>query len=130
MPAEPELLSKNEQTASQPAATAASPEDPLQEWARQHVQRVRRLKMNIAAYVAGMVALTGIWILVQWSDNGAFKRFDLSPDGTPGDWEPWILYVALVWGLFVVIDALKVHFDRPTTEGEIDREVKRLQSHV
>ncbi len=56
------------------------------------------------------------------------SAFHLSPDGTPGDWEPWILYVALIWGLFVVIDALKVHFDRPTTEEEIDREVRRLQS--
>ena len=127
MPAE--LLSKKEQTPSEPEAASSSPEDALHEWARKHVERVRRLKMNIAAYVAGMVALTGVWVLVEWSDNGAFKRLDFSDDGTPGDWEPWILYVGLIWGLFVVIDALKVHFDRPTTEDEIDREVRRLESH-
>jgi hypothetical protein len=124
-----ELLSKKEQTPAEPEAASSLPEDPLHEWARKHVERVRRLKMNVAAYVTGMVALTGVWVLVEWSDNGAFKRFDLSDDGTPGDWEPWILYVALIWGLFVVIDALKVHFDRPTTEDEIDREVRRLESH-
>ena len=35
--------------------------------------------------------------------------------------------VALAWGLFVAVDALKVYFDRPTTEAEIDRQVRRLQ---
>ena len=68
-----------------------------------------------------MTTLTGIWALVEWQDNGAFER--LSDNGNPGDWEPWILYVALVWGFFLVLDVLKVYFDRPTTEAEIERAV-------
>ena len=47
---------------------------------------------------------------------------------TPGDWEPWILYVALIWGLVVGIAALKAYFDRPTTEAEVDREIRRLRA--
>ena len=86
----------------------------------------RRLKLNIAAFVLGMVVLTPVWALVEWQDNGSFERW--SDNSQPGGWEPWILYVALVWGLVVAIAALKVHFDRPTTEAEIDREVKRLRS--
>ena len=126
MPAE--LLTKNEGSASPPNSSSTSDDDELREWARKHVARVRRLKLHVAAFVLGMVVLTPIWALVEWQDNGGFKRFDFSDDGTPGDWEPWILYVALIWGLVVGIMALKAYFDRPTTEAEIDREIRRLRA--
>jgi hypothetical protein len=52
--------------------------------------------------------------LQRWSDNSQ-----------PGDWEPWILHAAFIWGLFVAFVALRTYFDRPTTEAQIDREVRR-----
>jgi hypothetical protein len=118
------LLTKNERVAS-PGIPASTVEDELREWARKHVERVRRLKLHVAAFVLGMVVLTPVWALVEWQDNGGFERW--SDNSQPGDWEPWILYVALAWGLFVAVDALKVYFDRPTTEAEIDRQVRRLR---
>jgi hypothetical protein len=126
MPAE--LLTRDERGASPPTPTAALPDDELREWARKHVERVRRLKLHAAGFLLGMIVLTPVWALVEWQDNGGFERFDFSDDGTRGDWEPWILYVALIWGLVVAIMALRTYFDRPTTEAEIDREVRRLTS--
>jgi hypothetical protein len=102
-----ELPTKDERSASRPISTSTANDDELREWARQHVARVRRLKLHVAAFVLGLVVLTPVWALVEWSDNGGFKRFDFSDDGTPGDWEPWILYVALIWGLVVAIMALR-----------------------
>jgi hypothetical protein len=84
------------------------------------------LKLHVAAFALGMVVLTPVWLLVEWQDNGAFERW--SDNGNPGDWEPWILYVALIWGLVVGIKTLQAWFDRPTTEAEIDRQVRRLRS--
>lgn len=121
MPAE--LLTKNERMA-QPIPAPAAEEDELREWARKHVERVHRLKRDLALYGLGMLVLTSIWMLVEWQDNGAFERF--SGGNNPGDWEPWIAYVALIWGFFVVLEALKVYFDRPTTEAEIDRAMRRV----
>ncbi|MGH3085392.1 MAG: 2TM domain-containing protein [Gaiellaceae bacterium] len=123
MPAD--MLTRNERTASQPTPIASDREDEFREWARKHVERVRKLKLNVAAYVLGMAVLTAVWALVEWQDNGAFERF--SGGNNPGDWEPWILYPALIWGFFVAIDVLKTYFDRPTTEAEIDREIRRLR---
>jgi hypothetical protein len=123
-----ELLTKNERSALPPIPTSTLHDDELRDWARKHVERVRHLKLHVAAFVLGIVVLTPIWALVEWQDNGGFERFDFTDDGTRGDWEPWILYVALIWGLVVAIMALKAYFDRPTTEAEIDREVRRLQS--
>ena len=117
-----EMLTKNERTV--PAPTPAAQEDEVREWARTHVERVRRLKLHFAGFVLGIAVLTPVWALVEWQDNGGFERW--SDNSQPGDWEPWILYVALVWGLILAIAALRVHFDRPATEAEIDREIRRL----
>ena len=68
------------------------PEDQLHEWASKHVRQVHKLQLNLAAYVVGMAVLTCIWVMTQWSDNGAFERLDFNPEGAPGAWEPWILY--------------------------------------
>ena len=92
--------------------------------ARRHVERVRRVKLHVAVYLLGMAVLTPLWALVEWQDNGGFERW--SNNSNPGDWEPWILYVALIWALVVGIGALKTYFDRPATEAEIDREIRRL----
>lgn len=121
-----EMLTENGRTASEPAPASRTDDDELRVWARKHVERVRRLKRDVAIYVLGMAALTGVWALVEWNDNGAFERF--STGNNPGDWEPWILFVALIWGFFLALDALKTYFDRPTTETDVDRQIERLRS--
>ena len=123
MPAE--MLTKHDPITSEASATTPTPDNELRDWARKHVERVHKLERNVAIYLLGIFTLTGVWALVEWQDNGSFERF--SDNGNPGDWEPWILYVALIWGFFVVLDALKVYFDRPPTELEIDRTLSRLQ---
>ena len=121
-----EMLDRKAVPDTQPTVVAPEPDSELRAWARKHVERVHKLKRDVAIFLLGMTALTGIWVLVEWQDNGPFER--LSDNGNPGDWEPWVLYVALVWGFFVLLDALKVHFDRPTTQTEIDRAVERIGS--
>lgn len=49
MPAE--TLTKNEQKASPPLPSTTAPDDELRKWARQHVERVQRLKLHLAAFV-------------------------------------------------------------------------------
>ena len=123
-----ELLTKDERPTELPALTPEAREDAeLREWARGHVERVHRLKLHAAVFVVGMLVLTPVWALTQWQDNGAFKAFDFTPDGTPGDWEPWILYVVLIWGGILALQAVRTYFDRPTTPDEIDRTISRLR---
>jgi hypothetical protein len=73
-----------------------------------------------------MVVLTPIWALIEWQDNGGFQRW--SDNGNRGDWEPTMLYVGVVWALAIGVLALRLYFDRPTMEAEIEREVERLRS--
>jgi hypothetical protein len=103
---------------------ASQPDDELREWARKHIKRVRSAKAHVWAFVLGMIVLIPLWILVEWQSAGGFERF--SDGDQPGDWEPWILYIAIPWGLCVAFIALSAYFDRPTTEADVDREVRRL----
>ncbi len=122
-----ELLTKDERTLPPPAQTTTVADEELREVARKQVDRVRRLKMHVAAYVVGLILLTPVWALTQWATSGAFERWS-TDHSQPGDWEPWIAYVALGWGLVVAIIALKTYFGRPTSEAEIDREIERMRS--
>jgi hypothetical protein len=94
----------------------------------QHLERVRRFKLDLGAYVVGMIALTIVWAVTEYENSGGWPS-RLSDGSDTGSWNPWILWVALGWGFFVALDALKTYFRRPTTEAEIAREIERLTAH-
>jgi hypothetical protein len=124
------MLNKDEQRTSQsPRSTAATESSELRAAASRQATRVRRLRINAAAWAVGTVLLTTLWVLNQWQANGSFRHF--GNEGNPGDWSPTLWALGLgVWTLVVGIMALRVHFERPATEEEIEREVERLESHL
>ena len=123
-----EMLTKDERRAAQTPSLPAvlTEKDEFVAAAGKQAKRMRRLKIHVAAWVLGSTLITGLWALTQWQANGAFEHFG-SHEGNPGDWNPtlWALAVG-PWGLFVGIKALRVYFERPTTEAEVDLEVSRL----
>lgn len=100
--------------------------DPFETSAHRHAKRVRRLKRNGVAWAVGTILLTTLWVVNQWRGNGEFKHF--GNEGNPGDWNPTLWAVGVgVWTLIVGFMALQVHFERPTTQAEVDRDVARLK---
>jgi hypothetical protein len=65
--------------------------------ARARERRLRRFKLNLAAWGLGTIVITALWVTLEWQANGAFERF--AHGGNPGDWNPtlWAL-VAGLWG--------------------------------
>jgi hypothetical protein len=112
-------------TLTKPEPTAPAKEREVAEPLRTYARRVRRLKINVAVWAVGTIALTTLWVVHQWNANGAFEHFGFS--GNPGDWNPtlWALAIGL-WSLAVGIMALRVLFERPPTEVEVAAEVERL----
>jgi hypothetical protein len=100
-------------------------DDEVREAERRQAKRVHRLKINAVAWGIGTLALTTLWAVVQWNQNGALERF--AHEGNAGDWNPtlWALAVG-VWALVVGFMALRVHFERPVTVAEIDRMAAKL----
>ena len=75
------------------------------------------------------IVLTPIWIVTQYESNDGWIKHLSSRSRYPGDWDPWIIWVALIGGVIVAIAGLRAfYFDRPTTEADIEREVARMKS--
>jgi hypothetical protein len=114
--------------AGSPALPSREP-DEARAAARRQAGRVRRLKLNAVAWALGTILATALWVWHEWQANGAFERF--AHEGNPGDWNPtiWALVIG-VWALAVGIMALQVHFERPATPAEINRELEQLKSRM
>jgi hypothetical protein len=120
-----EMLTKPVQRVTT-AVTAPIEDADLRAAEQRQATRVHRLKLHAGAWALGTTVLTAAWIVHEWQANGAFERF--AHEGSTGDWNPtlWAI-VVLVWGLVVGVMALRVHFERPATAAEVDREAERLQ---
>lgn len=91
------------------------------------LERIRSFKLHLAMFLIGMPALTGVWALTEYMNaDGWPDRF--SDSAGPGNWNPWILWVLLIWGGLLAIQGVRAYFGRPPTELEIDREVARLKT--
>ena len=56
----------------------------------------------------------------------------LLSDRTTDNSIPWPVWVSIIWGFFLAIDAFKAYSPWPAkriTEREIEREMRRLQPH-
>jgi hypothetical protein len=99
----------------------------LRTLARKQLERVRSFKLHLATFLIGMPALTGVWALTEYMNaDGWPDRF--SDSAGPGNWNPWMLWVFLIWGGLLAIHGVRTYFGRPPTESEIDGEVRRLKT--
>ena len=88
----------------------------LRRLARARLERVSRLKSNLAVWLLAMIVLTPVNVVIEWQDNGGFQR--VSRNSQPGSWDPWILFVGGIWaGVIVFLFALPVYLDRRKTNS-------------
>ena len=100
--------------------------EELREWARERVRLRRRLQERAAVFVLGMLVLTPVWAVGEYLSSGGWPQ-RLSGNDDPGDWSPWIIWVALAWGFYIALTALALHYRRPPVgDREVDRELARL----
>ena len=96
-------------------------------FARARLERIGRVKFRLRRLVARRAHADA----ALGADRVAGQRplRAVEQQQHPGDWDPrWILVVGGVWALVVAIFAVRVAFERPTTEAEIDRELERIIS--
>ncbi|HEX2292433.1 MAG TPA: 2TM domain-containing protein [Gaiellaceae bacterium] len=106
----------------EPAEDAA-----VREVAARRLERIRKFKLHLAVFAVGMPFLTGVWALTEYLNaDGWPERF--SESAGEGNWNPWIVWVFLIWGGLLAIDAVRTYLGGPPTEAEIDREVERLRA--
>ena len=125
-----ETLTTNERVAPEavPEIVRSREDDALRKLALRHLERVRMFKLYLFAYVLSMLVLTPVWIVTQYETADGWPEHLSSRSRYPGDWDPWIIWVALIGAFVVAIAAFRAYFDRADTEGEIEREIERLKS--
>lgn len=110
------------------AETAPREDDALRKAALRHLENVRKFKRYLATYVLLMVVLTPTWIITQYETSPGWLKHLSSRSRYPGDWDPWLIWVALVGAFLVGLAGYRAYGDRPETESDIQREIERLKS--
>ena len=103
-----------------------SRDEEIRKLALRHLERVRKFKLYLAVYLLSLLVLTPVWVITQYETQDGWLKHLSSRSRYAGDWDPWIIWVALGGAVFVAIAGFRAYLDRPTTEEEIDREVERL----
>ena len=94
------------------------PSDPTREAAIARLKRKRKFAEDLFAYFSVNGVLWLIWLLTDRSLDGAL---------------PWPAWVSIIWGFLLAIDAWRAYGsrpagrDRPITEDEIERELRRAR---
>ena len=117
----------------------AGREDRLRALALEQIYRIRRFKLHLAAFAAGLPALTILWVVTEYFEENTWpSRFASDPD-VAGTWDPWLFFVAGLWLIGLVIHALRTYLGppigpigryirRPVSEEEINREIARIKA--
>ena len=98
----------------------------LRSLALAEVERRRHVRYHLGAFLLGLVILGGPWVAINYMNAGGWPD-RLSNKGRPGDWDPTVLTVLIVWALLLAIHGLRVHSRRPVSEAEIHRAGERLR---
>lgn len=78
------------------------------EAARKRVERKRKLRADVVAYIVINLGLIGIWALA------GFGYF----------WPGWVL---AGWGVALALDAWNALYQRPITNEDVEREMRRAR---
>ena len=125
----PETLTTNERVSPEraPEVVRSRREEARRNLALRHLECVRRFKQYLSVYLLAMLVLTPIWIVTQYETADGWPEHLSTRSRYPGDWDPWIIWVALVGGIIVAVQAYRAYFKRET-EDEVEHEVERLKS--
>jgi hypothetical protein len=109
-----------------PPPAPVSEDDAFRALAVKHLEDVRRFKVRTLEFLLVLLFLTPVWIATEYANADGWPE-RLSSQSNPGDWDPWIFWVALIGGVILGVSAIRTFFARPPTELEVEREVERLR---
>ena len=85
------------------AATVRSRDEALRKLALRHLDDVRKVKVYALTYLVGMIVLTPVWIVTQYETADGWPKHLSTRSRYAGDWDPWIIWVALIGGFLVAL---------------------------
>ena len=102
-------------------------ERELRRQALEKIRRLRHFRTHVFAYVVGNLFLAVVWATTEYHNAGGWPT-GFRTGRMNHDWDPWIMYPLIAGTLALAVHAWITFGRRPTTEGEITREIERLRS--
>jgi hypothetical protein len=105
----------------------ASDEQQLRELAIKQSDRTRRFRRRVLSYAVASIVLVTIWATTEYNDAGGWPTSGFSQSSSVHHvWNDWIIYPIVGLVLALAIDAWNTFGRRPITEGDVRREMDRL----
>ena len=119
----------NERVAPKRLPEVAPPaeDEAVRTLAQRHLEHVRKFKLYLFVYALSLLVLTPVWIISQYETSPGWLKHLSSRSRYPGDWDPWLIWVALVGAVIVAIAGYRVYADRADSPAELEHEVERLK---
>jgi hypothetical protein len=103
-----------------------SGDEPVRALAQRHLEHVRKFKLYLFVYLLSMVVLTPVWIVTQYETSPGWLKHLSSRSRYPGDWDPWLIWVALVGAVIVAIAGYRVYADQADSSAVVEPASERL----
>lgn len=125
-----ETLTTNGRVASEgvPEIVRSREDEALRKLALRRLEQLRKFKVYALTYLLAMLVLTPVWIVSQYAEADGWPQHLSSRSRYPGDWDPWLIWIALIGGFVVALAALRAYRFKGDTEADIEREIERLES--
>jgi H+/Cl- antiporter ClcA len=108
------------------AAAPADEQALARQQAIEQIERRRRFWIGTTVGTLAMVFLAVIWAIAEYHNAGGWPTHGFSQSsGIPNEWNYWIIYPAIAWGLLTVAHAWWVYARKPISEAEIKHETDR-----
>lgn len=111
-----------------PEIAPPAEDEAVRTLAQRHLEHVRKFRLYVFVYLLSMVVLTPTWIISQYETSPGWLKHLSSRSRYPGDWDPWLIWVALVGAVIVAIAGYRVYTDRTDSPADLEREVVRLKA--
>ena len=91
---------------------------------QRHLAAVRKFRVYLSVYLLSLVVLTPVWVVTQYYIQDGWPKHLSTRSRYAGDWDPWIIWVALVGAVIVGIMGYRAYVGRDS-ETNIRRELER-----
>jgi len=106
---------------TRPTEAPKTVEKPVDDAERQlqqrHLAALRRFRVYLSVYLLSLVVLTPVWVVTQYSIQDGWPKHLSTRSRYAGDWDPWIIWIALVGALIVGIMGYRAYLGRDSGRG-------------
>jgi 2TM domain len=101
----------------------------VRDLAIKQLERKRHFLAHAVGTAVATVILVAIWAISEYNNAGGWPSHGFSQSSSiPHVWNIWIIYPVIGLALILAINAWHTYYQKPISEQEIRREMKRLTS--